>query len=151
MEPKKKDVEFLEHFGVKGMKWGERNASLASGTPGSQHVSRSDKKAGQAQVRDLSSTAGKLIRESVRAETPAARKAAADKYKAEVYDRVRTKEFKKAYQDATHVGKGDMAVHVLLFGPFAGMTIKTAKQQNQSGIEHEIDASSAILREMRRP
>lgn len=137
--------EALAHFGVKGMKWGVRNANSGSSGP--------SRKEAKADVRDLSSTARGLIRESRRAPTAAERKNAAKKYESDVLERVKTPEFKAAYQKASTMGKGEMTVHALVFGPLALVTIpamrKTYKKLGESGYELEIDTAHEILREMR--
>lgn len=126
--------DFFEHSGVKGMKWGVR-------------------KAAKKDVRDLAGSAREIIRESRRAQTPEARQAAAARYKAEVLDKVLTPEWKKSYQEATRMTKGQMALHVVAYGPFAALTIPMVKNANkkEAGYNFEVDVAHDILREMQQP
>jgi len=122
---------FFEHSGVKGMKWGVR-------------------KEAKMEVKKVSDNAREIMRESRRAQTPEARKAAADRYKSEVLDKIMTKEWKQSYKTATKMGKGGMALQVLSFGPFAALTIpairKSEKEDNRYNFE--VDVAHDILREM---
>ena len=146
--------ESLEHSGVKGMHWGVRNESKGGGRQNGSKKNKpqSHKQAVQA-VKSTNKTANDIIRESRRAETPAARKAAADKYKKEILDKVSTPEFKRTFKEANRITKGDMAIQILGLGPFAAITIPAMKsaQKNDSQYNYEVDTAHEILREMRRP
>lgn len=136
------DSYFLEHFGVKGMKWGVR-----------RQVSRSERSAGRKELRDTAKTAGKIIKEARRARTNEERQAAANRYEKEVIARIKSPAWKKAYQDANTMGKGEMAAHILTSGPFAALTIPAIKAQYSRkqtyGAGMELGAAKAILDEMR--
>lgn len=127
--------DFLEHYGVKGQQWGVRR----------------DRKQDKQTTKDMGSKAREIIREARIAETPAARKAAADRYKKEVLKPIQTDEFKAAYNNANSVTKGQMAAHVLLFGVFSPITIKAAKNASRAGYDLEVDTAHEIFKELRRP
>lgn len=127
--------DFLEHFGVKGQKWGIRKA--------------------RKELDKFGDNARKINSESIRAKSPAERKAAAKKYEKEVLNEMKTPEFKAAWKAANTMGKGEKAAHILLFGPFAMLTIssvkKTHKENATQGYEDALDTSIMMLKEMRAP
>lgn len=142
MQPMAEDVEFLEHFGVKGMRWGVR-----------RKTSGSERKAGRRELRETAKTARQILKKANKAGTPEERKALAQRYKKEVFDRINSPAWKKAYQDANTMGKGEMATHVLLAGPFAALTIPSVKKQyavRQSvGADSELGVAKAVLAQIR--
>jgi hypothetical protein len=122
---------FLEHHGVKGQKWGVRKS--------------------RKEMVAFAKNSREIVREGNRAETPAARKAAAARYKSEVLDKVKDPVFKEKFNTATKVTKGEMFTHVLVFGPFAGITIKQAKKQSGEAYDSTVDAAHEIYRELSKP
>jgi hypothetical protein len=70
-----------------------------------------------------------------------------------VLEEIKSDEFKASYKKASTMGKGEMAVHALVFGPLALVTIPANrslyKKLGESGYEMEIDVAHDILREMR--
>jgi len=132
---------FLSHYGVKGQRWGVRNERKPAGT---------DRKQDRQDTQAIGKRAGEIIREGQRAETPSARRAAADKYKTEVLDVIKSPDFKNAYNNANKVTKGTMATHVLLFGVLAPITIKAAKNAEKAGYDMELDMAHEVFRELRR-
>lgn len=140
------DNEFtLMHYGKKGMKWGVRNDKDA-GTSNSRSAAK-------AELRETGTKARDIIRESRRSPDKAGREAAAKKYEAEVLAKVKTPEFKAAFEKANTMGKGEMAAHVLIAGPLAALTIPVAKmsyaQIRKEGYDLEVDIAHDVLREMR--
>lgn len=136
----------LEHFGKKGMRWGHRNAQDTS----SDNMSV---RQGRKELKNISKTAGSILKEADNAKTPAQKKAAADRYQKEVYDRVRSPEFKKAFKKANTVTKGDVAVRVIAFGPLGLLSVKSMKaaalEARTMGPKQEEEVSKAVLKELR--
>lgn len=129
------DVEdFLEHYGVKGMKWGVRQA--------------------RKELRSDAKNAGKIRKQFDKAHGSAERKAAADRYEKEVLAMIRTKDFREKYAAANTFGKGDIAAHIILMGPLAAMTIPQARKQMADtrlmGASMNESAARKILSEMRK-
>jgi len=144
--------ESLEHSGIKGMKWGVRNEAKRSGRQnGSKKFNGASKKESIKAIEGVNKNAASIIREARRAETPAARKYAADKYKKEVVDVVKSPGFKAKYNAANKMGKGEMALHVLLFGPFALLTIPAIKRvgENDNAYNRELDQAHDVLQKLR--
>ena len=142
MQTLTEDLEFLSHYGVQGMRWGVR-----------KKVTGSERKAGREEVRTTAKTARKIIKSAKKAKTPEERQAAAKRYKTEILDKVKSPAWKKAYQDANTMGKGEMVAHVYLAGPFALLTIPAVKKQYATrqtiGPETEIGAAKAILEQIK--
>lgn len=128
-------IDFISHYGKKGMQWGVRSS--------------------RKEVRRVSKRAGQLIKESGNARTTSERKAVAKKYENEVLNTVRSKEFREKYRVANTMTKGDMAVHVVLLGPLAALTIPQVKRQMASnrtfGPDIERDAARTVLKELNKP
>jgi hypothetical protein len=173
--------EALAHYGVKGMRWGVRNDKDGGGSgsggknpspvraarKGQVERARAERSADKAMIkqkgqsiggarretREVGKAAHEIIREYRRAPTPAAKKAAAKRYDEEVKKTIESPEFKAAYQKANTMGKGEMALHVVAFGPLAAVTIPTIRksysQIRKEGYELEVDMAHDILKEMR--
>lgn len=126
---------FLAHYGVKGMKWGVRKQASA------------DRKAGRKELRQVSKDARSAMKASRKAKTREEAKAASDKYKKDVYNKVRSPEYKKAYQDAHTMGVGEMLLNVALAGPLAAVTIPAAKSQYKTAREYgtELDKGASTV------
>lgn len=124
--------EYLEHHGIKGMKWGVRNA--------------------RKEVRNQAKTSRKIIKSVRNAKTEEERAAAIEQYKTDVIKRIRSKDFREAYHAANTVTKGDMVTQILLAGPMAGITIPAiraqSKQRQKTGIDQELVIARDILKEM---
>lgn len=133
---------YLEHFGVKGMQWGVQ-----------KKVSSSERREGRKEVRAVSKAARQALRASRKSNSPAERAAVAQRYEDEVVKRIRSAAFKEKFQNANTMGKGEMAAHVLLLGPFAAVTIPSLKKQyavNQTiGVDTNKAAANKILKELR--
>lgn len=130
---------YLEHYGQKGMRWGVR-----------KKVTYAERRAGRKEVRSVAKSASRAVRASRRANSSAERAAVAKQYEHDVLKRVGTKEFKTAFQNANTMGKGEMATHVLLLGPFAALTIPAMRKQyavNQTiGVETNKAAARQVLK-----
>lgn len=134
--------EYFEHYGTKGMKWGVR-----------REVSSSDRKAGRKEFASTGREARKLIKQARKSGSQAEREEVAKQYEKNVLKKIQTPAFKKAYQDANTMGKGEMAVQLLIGGPFAALTIPSTRavyrQRQTYGHDQEVATAKAILREMR--
>lgn len=146
------DDYFLEHHGVKGMRWGQRRSHPASLQ---RRTSPMERKQGRQEVRDVAKSAREIIRESRNARTPEARKAAANRYQREVLSRVKSDSFRAAYRNANTMGRGEITAHILIYGPFSSLTIPAARRAYDiravSGPSAEQTMAREILREMREP
>lgn len=124
---------YLEHHGVKGMHWGVRKA--------------------RKEIRSVGKSARKARKEAYKAKTKEERQAAVDKYKKEVYDKVRSEEFKNAYKEANVMTKGEMAVQIAFLGPLGLLTIPAIKNQyaekQKYGYGLELSASRDILKDLK--
>jgi hypothetical protein len=155
--------EALAHYGKKGMKWGVTTKSPVRAAIKSQkaadrsQIAASNKSIGQARKDTMAvgKKARGIIRESKRADTPAARKAAADKYQKEVLETIKSPTFKADYARANTMGKGEMAMHALVFNVYSAVTIPAMRasyaHKRATGPDLELDMAHDILREMRRP
>ncbi len=161
--------EALAHYGVKGMRWGVRRDRDGGGSSigknpvkaarqaqrAESKTQASSKTLGEArrEVRDVASTARSIISESKRSPNQAGREAAAKRYEEEVLAKIKTPEFKETYRKASTMGKGEMALHVVAFGPLSAVTIPAIRSQRnnlgKAGYELEVDMAHDILREMR--
>lgn len=142
MQALQEDVEFLQHYGVQGMRWGVRRKTTGS-----------ERREGRDTVKQTAKTARKIIKSAKKAETPEERKLAAQRYKKEVLDQIKSPAWKTAYQNANTMGKGEKAMHILMMGPFAALTIPSVKKQyavRQSvGADAELGAAKAVLEQIR--
>lgn len=127
------DAYFLEHYGVKGMRWGVRQA--------------------RKEVLGQSKRSRQIIREAKKAKTKTDRDAAIKRYETEVIARIKSKDFREAYKTANTLTKGDMAAQVLMTGPWAALTIPAMRNQfetnRRTGIDHNLVAAKDILRELK--
>lgn len=138
------DVEdFLEHYGVKGMKWGVRK----------DRVSGADRRIARAEVNDVRKSARSAIKQHRRAGSNAERAAAQKKYQKDVLDRIKSKEFKENYKKANTMSKGEMAAQAVLLGPMALVTIPATRagysQRQKYGAAQELATAREILKEMK--
>lgn len=152
------DVEFLEHFGKKGMKWGVRNESKPSTSSGKApkkdaKPTNAEIKVAQQQVRAVGKNARATIKAARKAKTPEERKAAADKYSKEVNAKIRSKEFKDTWDKANRQTRGQMATQLVLLGPLGAANIAAIgainKQNRQYGLAMEQGVTSQVLKELR--
>ena len=143
VEDSPETVAFLEHYGVPGMKWGVRKDSKGRA-----------RKNARKELMKVSSSARKSIKDYGKASDSAGRKSAADAYKTEVLDVIKSKKFREDYRKANSMGKGEMATHILFMGPLAAVTIPQAKQgyanRALTGASQEREAAQNLLREMRK-
>lgn len=141
----KPSLEELTHHGVPGMKWGVRKDRDSSSGP--------TRKEARKEIAAVGKTARQTIKESRNAKTASERKAAAKKYETEVLKKIKSPEFKEAYNKANTMSKGETAVHILLAGPLAALTIPTVRagyaQNRRLGPGFELAAAQTVLKELR--
>ena len=139
------DVDFLAHFGVKGMKWGVRSEK--------PKVTRAQRVEGRQAVQKLSGDARTAINMHRNAKTPEERAAAQAMYKRDVVNKLRTKDFQEKYQAANTLGKGEALAQVIAFNVLSpvtlGVTLAGQRRARKSGIQTEQRISREILKEMR--
>lgn len=125
-------LDILSHHGVKGMKWGVRQA--------------------RKEVRNQAVTSRKIIKAAKTAKTKQERDAAVKDYEEKVIKRIRSKDFREAYHTANTVTKGDMAAQLLFLGPIGALTIPAMKAQSRqrqaTGIDQELVVARNILKEL---
>jgi len=125
--------EHLEHHGVKGMKWGVRQA--------------------RKEVANQAKTSRKIIKAAKTAKTKTERDAAIKDYEDNVIKRIRSKDFREAYHTANTVTKGDMAAQLLVLGPLGALTIPAIKaqsaQRQKTGIDQELVVARNIMKELK--
>lgn len=140
--------EFLAHYGVKGMKWGVRRKRGADG-----RVSGKEVKAARKELRNVGKAARGAKKASRKAKTPEERKAAADKYKKEVNEKIRSKEFKKTWETANQMTRGEKAAQLVLLGPVGALNIRSMNKMYDNarthGLAMERAAASSVLKELR--
>lgn len=152
------ELDFLAHFGVKGMKWGvrkdtdgggDRNAHGLKGKP-----SRAEILEGRKEWRGLNKTEKQIMRQSRQARTPEEAKIAADRYKKEVVNKLQSDDFKSKYQNANTMTKGELLAHVAIYNVWAPLAIASTNSRyanNRKNGPKEMDRrSKEILEEMRR-
>ena len=127
---------YLQHYGKQGMKWGQRNPT---------------RKEGRRELKEVRKSARRLIKSHKKAESSSERKAIAKQYESKVLNRIKSKDFKKAYQVANTTGKGEMAAIAVLTGGVGAISIANIRAQNRrfgQGVEESVARN--ILKEMRR-
>lgn len=167
----------IQHFVVKGMKLGVRNASDSSTSSNIRRTANSEavsaarnratansrssdssssklsRRGARKELRDLGKNARAIVRESNTTTNKRDRARLAKEYERDVYNRVNDPKFKETFKKANSMTKGDMAVHVLLLGPLAAVSIPATmyvnKQVVDSGLEAEHDATASVLRQLR--
>lgn len=125
--------EYLEHYGVKGMRWGVRQA--------------------RKEVRSQAKTSRKIIKTAKKAKTKSERDAAIKQYETDVIKRIRSKDFREAYDAANTITKGDMFAQIMLGGPLAAVTIPAMRaqssQRRRTGIDQELVVARDVLKELK--
>jgi hypothetical protein len=120
-----RDADFLEHYGVKGMKWGQRRQ-------------------GRKEHKQVNKVEKQILKKAAKAKTPEEKKVLADRYQKEVVDRMNSDNFKKKYQAANTMGKGE-AVALLILTAGTSKTLLDAR--NVQYARNRADGPSAIKRE----
>ncbi len=131
----------LEHYGVPGMRWGVRSGPRPS---------NSEIKNAQREVRQLRKAARSSIKTAYNAKTAGERKAAIDRYKKEVADKINSKEFKDTWNKANRQTRGQMTAQILLLGPVGVVTMAGVNSSRQKyGLSQEKAVAKQVLDELK--
>jgi hypothetical protein len=127
----------LIHYGVRGMKWGVRRDRAAQ------------IKSAQKELKGFKKNARGIVKEGRRASSPEARAVAAQRYKREVVDQMRTERFRQTYRDGNTATRGQMVASMLVSGPYAPLTY-AAIRGRESRLDREFAAERGVAQEILR-
>lgn len=149
------DLDFLAHFGVKGMKWGVRNKREERNAHGlSTGPSGSERREARKELRSTIKTEKQILKQSRKARTPEEAKIASDRYKREIIKKVNSPEYAKAVQDGNTMGRGEMLAHVAVYNVWSPLTIRSAKQQyadtRENGVKNVKAGTKEMLKELQK-
>lgn len=111
---------YLEHYGVKGMKWGVRRDRTGH-KPSGREI-----KEARARLRE----GGKAIREKNAALEQTKSRSAAEKKGREIRKIAKDLRDSGDVEIASRLTAGEKAAHVLIYGAFAPVTIRNAQRSN---------------------
>lgn len=135
--------EFLEHYGVQGMRWGVRKSA----------PSGSDIKGARKELKEIRKSASSAIKAHRKATTPAQKKAAQANYKKEVVDRINKVKYKQTFIDANTYTKGEVVAGAILSGPAAPLTLIVGRATQDSirryGAARDAATSKQVYEEMK--
>jgi len=145
-QPLQEDLDFLAHFGVKGMKWGVRRE---------HQTTSADRKSARKEIATVGKTARSIRKDARKATTPEARKVVAERYKKEVFDKVRSKEFRETWNNANTISKGEKAMALIMGGGVLGpVHIRNIENQyalrRAGGLDAEIGVAREIMSELKK-
>lgn len=129
--------DFLEHYGVKGMRWGVRK----------------EVKAARAANKVTNARAREIIKEGRLLTDPKERRKQAEKYKTEILDEIKKPEVKARFIKANTPTKGEMIANSILYGPIGYMNARALADPKRLNARYAVELSYAtdIYRELRRP
>ena len=134
----------LEHYGVPGMRWGVRSGPR----PSNYEI-----KNAQREVRQLRKDAKSSIKDAYNAKSAGERKAAIDRYKKEVSDKINSKQFKDTWGKANRQTRGQMTAQLLILGPVGAVSIASNAGINSSrqkyGLAQEQAVAKQVLNELK--